>query len=213
MAKDANNYGGEILLKRFLLVTFIFIFLITGCSVKNGIREIKGRTIEEVFSDPVRFHGAEIIYKEEIDKGCLVFYIPGTKTENYKLGAEYVWKSFGGWAASYYGGMHSYPPSEKLTSQYFPATKGSPFPMFYGEVLDSSIKKVVILDEKNGNEVRGKIISAGKVPSLNREVRIWYSLTDITPSSFTKVKGLDEAKKEVVTLETVHPPATTVRKQ
>ncbi|MDD2200371.1 MAG: hypothetical protein PHE08_11650 [Bacteroidales bacterium] len=141
-------------MKRIFTTTIMLltIILLAGCSsekIATGQLAVSGKTVEETLNKSNR-DVSLILYKEELQNGVLVFYVPNFFTNNEyasKLGLEYLKKKPNGWEMSYKGGMYASGMEQAIYFEYLPddKDKSTPLPLFYGEIKDPDIKQVLVI--------------------------------------------------------------------
>lgn len=200
-------------MKRIIILSISLLFLFAGCS-SSYEHQVKGKTIEEIFLKDESLRKTDIIHKEKVDGGILVFYIPFLPSHSEfesKLGFVFAEKNLWGWTVSNKRGMYVSGERSDIIFECIPAKYGRPFPLYFGEIMEPSITKVIVSDENKGAEALGTIVQVRKFTNNNRAIRIWFALTEISPGPSTKIKGLNSENNVVVTLETEQPSISTKR--
>jgi hypothetical protein len=171
------------------VVIFIIIStLLLGCASNEHV--LTGKTLDGIIEKTERLKNSEILHKEQIENGVLVFHIPEITSDSEmesQLGIEYFQETSGGWEMSYKGGSYFYGGYQDLYSGHFFLDENTPG--FYGEVKDPTITKIVVKDVDGESEKQGNIISIQNT-LLKDDLRIWYVLWD-SNWNFVEVHAFD----------------------
>lgn len=115
----------------------------------------KGRekTIEEALGIEKNTN-FKIIHEEATDKGIIAFCINKNNTNKY-LSTAFVSKNIFGYKDLYSGiaSIDFINDQRYLTSQYFPAIKDTPLPIYFGIILNDKIEKVSV-KERNSSKIK-----------------------------------------------------------
>ncbi|MDO0824627.1 hypothetical protein [Desulfosporosinus nitroreducens] len=133
-----------------LLITFNGSFLpnhSTGNIVEEAIQK-SGRNVTKV------------VHTEEVKGGVVVFYKKSVGNGGESNASGYVKKTLWGWEWGW-GGEHSDSASMGFSAQYFPYSKGAPFPLVFGEIKDQQIQQIKVLEKDRTNDKEAKIVGKG----------------------------------------------------
>lgn len=112
-----------------LIVLFGFIVALNSSIFADNPT---GDTIVDAIEKTER-NVTKIVYLEEVKGGVVVFYKKSIGKGGESVASGYVKKTLWGWQWSF-GGEHSDGVSKGFSAQYFPYTKGTPFPLLFGEI-------------------------------------------------------------------------------
>lgn len=116
----------------------------------NGTNRIPlGKTPEDAIQQFCHFPSMQVIHREPVEGGLLLFIKRFYQQDGNDLQVEYVRKTWLGWKWAWGGGYgiggSKSPMSAKSALNYMSMPKveniSTPFPMVFGDVLDSTIKK------------------------------------------------------------------------
>ncbi|SFF20170.1 hypothetical protein SAMN05216378_5430 [Paenibacillus catalpae] len=139
----------------------------------------------------------QVIYKEAIDGGVLVFTKRNDQTDGTDLGIEFVRKTWLGWkwvtGGSY--GLSSV-ADEAVNYMSMPKFKGihGPFPIVYGQIADKSITDIQVI--LGGDAYRAKIINEGVLEP------IWYVELPSSADTPYQIEALN-SRSSVVASKTI----------
>ncbi|MCL6604830.1 MAG: hypothetical protein K6T94_18360 [Paenibacillus sp.] len=170
-----------------------------------------GETPEDAIQQFRNFMGMEVIHREPVDSGMLLFFKKNNQEENINLQVEYARKTWLGWKWGWGGGYSiskSLQADSALNYMIMPREKGlsTPFPLVFGYVLNSSIQSITV-------EVKGRVEGEGesqseyhaKLTKGDIGQTIWFvSLPSSTSMPFD-IKGFDE-KGELLAEKTITDP-------
>ena len=152
--------GGIIIKNKYkLIITLIIsailisIFIIINSLGRDGKIE-EALNIDETSN-------LKIIHEEQTDKGSIIFCISSNDSKEY-LSTAFVNKNLFGYR-DLYSGTSSIDGFETrdLTTQYFPAIKGTSLPIYFGVILNDEIKAVNVKESNSSEMKEVKIIEAG----------------------------------------------------
>jgi hypothetical protein len=177
----------------------------------NGTNRIPlGKTPEDAIQQFRHFPSMQVIHREPVEGGILLFIKRFYEQEGSDLQVEYVRKTWLGWKWAWGGGYgiggSKSPLSAKSALNYISMPKveniSTPFPIVFGDVLDSSIKKVIV-------EVKDKGTDTGKYTANLTGVEtghiIWFVFlpsSDFTPFD---IEGLNE-EGDLIAYKTINDP-------
>lgn len=180
--------------RSYQIITAVIVVLILGGILIYPLpSKVTGETLEQAIEKSGR-EVVKVIYKEKVKGGEVVFFyksINGGKDAT--MAAGYIKKTFWGWEWVI-GGEHSrasLEPGQSLTAQYFPATKGTPFPLSFGEISDPQIVRVKIQTDKGSTDKETSIVKNGTT-------RIWFVFLYSSDGPLTKVIGQSQAGQILV---------------
>ncbi len=139
-----------------LIVLFGFIIALNSSIFTSSPT---GNTIVDAIEKTGR-NVTKVVYSEEVKGGVVVFFKKSDDNEGESIAAGYVKKTLWGWEWSW-GGEHSGATLEGFSTQYFPYTKGTPFPLLFGEIKDQKIKHVKISKKDSTNVKEAEIVGEG----------------------------------------------------
>lgn len=140
-----------------------------------------------------RFRGPssmEVIHREPVKGGILLFMRRYNQTDSSNLQVEYVRKTWMGWKWVWGGGFGI---SESLQSKsslnYMSMPKldhiSTPFPMVFGDILNPSIKNVTVKSQNNGTY-------QAKLATVGNEKMIWFVFLPSAISTPFDIEGFTE---------------------
>ncbi|AJY76489.1 hypothetical protein [Paenibacillus beijingensis] len=128
-----------------------------------------------------------MIHEHVVPDGEVAFFIRNMPNDRINIGAEYVKKTSKGWNLRFGGGFgasnvtlglsDTEARKETFHAEYFFSTEGSsygrsPFPMFYGVVLNPDITRMTVKDYMTGLEKQAELIE------VERNFRLFYVFVD-----------------------------------
>jgi hypothetical protein len=127
-----------------------------GMRLNGTIRTPLGKTPEDAIQQFRRFPSMQVIHREPVEGGILLFIKRFYQQDGNDLQVEYVRKTWLGWKWAWGGGFgiteSKSPLQAKSAINYMSMPRveiSTPFPMVFGDVLDPSIKNVTV-------EIKGK---------------------------------------------------------
>ncbi|MDD2234655.1 MAG: hypothetical protein PHV03_07070 [Desulfitobacteriaceae bacterium] len=161
------------------LAVIVALFIIFNTSIIPT--HSTGNTIEEAIRKSGR-NVTEIVHTEEVKDGVVVFYKKNIGSEGESNASGYIKKTIWGWEWSY-GGEHSDSIGNGFSTQYFPYSKDTPFPLLFGEIKDQKIKQIIILKIDQENDSEAKIIGT------NSDI-MWFTFLDKSEGPRFTIIGL-----------------------
>lgn len=161
-----------------------------------------GKTPEDAVLKFRDFRSMQIIHKESVKGGELLFIKRFNKPEGTDLQIEFVRKSWLGWKWVWGGGYAiggEISANAVLTYAVIPKVNGihTPFPMVYGEVLNASITQInVVTDSQPASAYTAQLIN----PTLGQ--KIWFTLLPQSVSPPLEIQALN-AKGDIVARQTI----------
>jgi len=171
--------------------------------LNETIRIPLGKTPDDAIQQFRHFPSMQVIHREPVEGGLLLFIKRFYEKDGNDLQVEYVRKTWFGWKWSWGGGYgiggRNYPTALNYMSMPEVENMSTPFPMVFGDVLDSSIKKVTV-------EVKGK--DNGKYTANLTGVEtghmIWFAFLPPDSTPFD-IKAFNE-KGDLLAYKTVTDP-------
>ncbi len=158
-----------------LCLAFFYIFFVDG-TYRTPVQAIEqARNLDE----PI-----EVVREQETDHGKVVFYLRYIRKSNPKpvISVDNVTKMLAGWKWVTGGGhtlmetVDGMNAQEKLDAEWsvqrIPAEKGSPFPMFFGAVVNPEIAMVKVTSAKTASSMSAEMVRTGT------GMKIWYLYVD-----------------------------------
>lgn len=197
--------SGVILASALLLYAFVFVndkpggladWRMSHYMGLNGIIQIPlGKTPEDAVQQFRNYPSMQVIYREPIDGGILLFIKRFYQKDGNDLQVEYARKTWLGWKWGWGGGYGiggSLQTKAALNYMSIPEVEGisTPFPIVFGDVLDPSVNKVTV-------ETKGKDTGnyEAKLTDLNNENRIWFVLLPSADYTSFEIKGFNAEGK------------------
>lgn len=190
-----------------IMAVVILVIILGVILIYLSPSKATGKTIEQAIEKSGR-QVITVIHEEKIKGGEVVFFyksINGGKDSTVASG--YIKKTFWGWEWVI-GGEHSragVEPGQSLTAQYFPATKGTPFPLSFGEISDPKIVRVRVQTDKGTTDRETSIVENGMT-------RIWFVFLNPSDGPLTKVIGQSQSGQILVSKDISLPQAETSTK-
>lgn len=142
-----------------------------------------GRTPEEAIQKLRNYTSMQIIHKEPVDGGTLLFIKRAYQKDGTDLEIDYLRKTWLGWKWTW-GGMFGFGGNIEgvrsvLSYMFMPKLSGinTPFPVIYGDVLDPTVNRIIIIE----NGANPMIYSANLAKSQTGHT-IWFAYL---PTSLT----------------------------
>jgi hypothetical protein len=171
-----------------------------AAGLEGTLRIPIGRTPEEAVQKFRQFPFMQIIHQEPVDGGALLFIKRYYQKEGTDLQVEYVRKMWLGWKWAMGGGYGIGGGMDKAALTYMGMPYkgiGSPFPLICGEVLDISVKKVMVI--ANGQNP-GQY--AAKVADTDTGGAIWFATLPLSAEAPYEIEALN-GKGEIVARKTI----------
>jgi hypothetical protein len=176
---------------------------VTG--VNGTLRIPLGKTPEEAVQKVRHFLTMQVIHKESVDGGVLLFIKRFYQKEGRDLQIEYVRKTWLGWKWVWGGGYGiggSTTVNAMLNYMVMPKIEGinTPFPMVVGEVLDPSIKNVIIVVDGQSPGVYAAKLAGSEVGHT-----IWFTFLPQSVSTPFEIEALN-SKGDIIARKTTNDP-------
>ncbi|GAB6990242.1 hypothetical protein [Paenibacillus pini] len=173
--------------------------------LKSTIRIPIGKTPDEAVQKFRMFSSMDVIHRERVDGGSILFINRSPQKEGSYLQVEYVRETWLGWKWVWGGGYgigKSDSPQAKPALNYMSMPEvenvSTPFPIVFGDILDSSIKNVTVESKSIGKH-------KAKLSAINSEKRIWFVLLPSLEFIPFVIKGFNE-KGELLAFKTITDP-------
>jgi hypothetical protein len=159
----------------------------------NGTIHIPlGKTPEDAIQQFRRFPSMQVIHREPVEGGILLFIKRFSQQDGSDLQVEYARKTWLGWKWAWGGGYGiGGSPQAKSALNYMSIPKvdniSTPFPIVFGDVLDPTISNVTIEIKGNGTDKFN-----AKLTGENTENRIWFAILPSTVSTPFDIEGFNE---------------------
>jgi len=171
----------------FIVLLLATTVIIGSCKITNSSSDASITAIAAI--EKVRGAGfvSYMIHEHLVPGGEVAFFIRNMPNDQIDINAEYVKKTSKGWNWGYGGGFgatnvrmglsNTEARKETFRVEYFPSTAGSsfgssPFPMFYGVVLNPDITRMTVKDYLTGLEKQAEIIE------VERNFKLFYTFVD-----------------------------------
>ncbi|QYR21851.1 hypothetical protein KZ483_02065 [Paenibacillus sp. sptzw28] len=171
-----------------------------AAGLEQTLRIPIGRTPEEAVQKFRHFPFMRVIHQEPVDGGVLLFIKRYYQKSGTDLQVEYVRKMWLGWKWAYGGGYGTSGGLDKaaLTWMGLPYKGiGEPFPLVFGEILDTSVKKVIVI---TSGQTPGKY--AAKVADTDTGGAIWFATLPLSAEASYEIEALN-GKGEIVARKTI----------
>jgi hypothetical protein len=165
-----------------------------------------GRTPEEAIQKLRNYTDRQIIHKEPVDGGTLLFIKREYQKDGTDLEIDYLRKTWLGWKWTW-GGMFGHGSSIEgvksvLSYMFMPKLSGinTPFPIVFGDVLDPTVNSIIII-ENSANPMKYSAKLAGSQTGHT----IWFAYL---PTSFTvpyEIQALN-VNGDIVVSKTINEP-------
>ncbi|WNF35228.1 hypothetical protein RJD24_12200 [Bacillaceae bacterium IKA-2] len=185
----------------FAVTTAFLILLILSLPLfSEMVHDRTGGMNEDIHQILLDFGGYnEILHKEVVEHGVVVFYIPNIKSPDEEvsaseLGAIFIKKTLFGWEGTFNRGGYSTSIPENFTSKYLPqfgTENNSPFPILFGEIINPEITQMNIISDENNILHEAKVITTGYH-------KIWFVFLDEEKQLDYEVQGLSYTN-EIIT--------------
>ena len=171
-----------------IMAVVIVVLILGGILIYLLPSKATGKTIEQAIEKSGR-QVVKVIHEEKVKGGEVVFFYKSINAgKNSTMASGYIKNTLWGWEWVC-GGEHSrasVEPGQSLTAQYFPATKGTPFPLAFGEISDPQIVRIRIQTEKGTTDKETSIVENGTT-------RIWLVFPNPSDGPLTKVIGQSQS--------------------
>ncbi len=139
---------------------------------------------------------SQFIHQDAVDGGMILFTQKKDREDNSNLQMEYTRKNIFGWKWVWGGGYSINESVEsKFALHYISIPKlenvSAPFPMLFGDIIDSTIKRVTVEIKENGKPASFdvKLVEAGE------NEQIWYAFLPSSATPPYTIKAYDEKEK------------------
>ena len=151
----------------------------------------------------------ETIYEEKVQGGEILFYIKNSPDYNKAIiAAGYVKKTIWGWewvSGGEHGSINSMTKSNGFSAQFFPATKGTPFPMYFGAITNPQIDKISVIENNRNIKMDAEISGSG-------DVRVWHMSMGKMKGSKFAIKAYSKEGTELSSVNDNTSPYTADQK-
>ncbi|MDO0822531.1 hypothetical protein [Desulfosporosinus nitroreducens] len=179
-----------------IMTIVIVVLILGGIFIYLSPSKATGKTIEQAIEKSGR-QVVKVIHEEKVKGGEVVFFNKSIDAgKNSTIAAGYIKKTIWGWEWVI-GGEHSRAsaePGQSLTAQYLPATKGTPFPLAFGEISDPQIVWMKVQTAKGTPEIETTIVENGAT-------KIWFVFLNPTDGPQAKVIGQSQSGKIIASTD------------
>src|SRR4051794_1115505 len=130
--------------KLLLVVSVICLGIIISFTLFVYKPKGTGNTIEEAITKSGRIP-LKIIKVDKVKSGAIVFFVKNSLDFKKAIVAcGFVKKTIWGWnwvSGGEHGSIEFYSSKCGISSQYFPKTEGTPFPLYFGVITNPKIKR------------------------------------------------------------------------
>lgn len=162
-----------------------------------------GETPEDAIQQFRGFQSRQVIHREPVDGGILLFMKRFNQDDASNLQVEYVRKTWLGWKWVWGGGFaigESLQTKTALNYMSMPKLDkiSTPFPMVFGEVMDLSIKNVTVeINDKSKHNAKLTEVDSGKM--------IWFVFLPSSASTPFEIEGYNE-EGSLIAYKTIKDP-------
>lgn len=144
----------------------------------------------------------ETIHEEKVSSGEVIFFIKNSLDYGKgNLAVGYVKKTPLGWKWIY-GGEHgsiiSACYNNGFSAQFFPAVDGTPFPIYFGAIIDPRIDEVKVVEQQRNITSKAKIVVKG-------DLKVWYLFMNNLKGSKFSIKAYSKGEEISVINDDVTP--------
>lgn len=174
--------------RRVYLVPLLAAAVVIGgyITISNGSTDSSPTAIAAIEKQRGSGYVSYMIHEHFVPDGEVAFFLRYMPNNQINIGAEYVKKMSKGWNWGFGGSFSSSnvrlglndteARKETFHVEYFPSTEGSygnsPFPMFYGVVLNPDITRITVKDNMTGLEKQAEVIE------VERNLKLFYVFVD-----------------------------------
>lgn len=174
--------------RRLYLVLLLAATVVVGVyfKVANSSTDSSPTAIAAIEKQRDSGYVSYMIHEHVVPNGEVAFFLRNMPNEQINIGAEYIKKTSKGWNRGFGGGIGASKDWLGLTDTearkktfhagYLPSTEGSygssPFPMFYGVVLNPDITRITVKDYMTGLEKQAEIIE------VEQNFKLFYVFVD-----------------------------------
>ncbi|MCW3789993.1 hypothetical protein OM416_00295 [Paenibacillus sp. LS1] len=193
-----------ILLSLLTVVTYMYMNERSGGLADRRISKVWG--LNETIHIPIanspegavqefrgKFYTSQFIHQEAVDGGMILFAQKKGRDNNSNLQMEFARKNIFGWKWVWGGGYSiSEPLQAKFALNYMSIPKlekvSAPFPMLFGDIIDSTIRRVTVEIKENGKPETfdAKLVETGE------NQQIWYVFLPSSANPPYTIKAYDE---------------------
>jgi hypothetical protein len=167
-----------------------------------------GKTSEDAIQQFRRFPSMQVIHREPVEGGILLFIKRFYQQDGSDLQVEYARKTWLGWKWAWGGGYGiggSKPPLQaKPALNYMSMPKleniSTPFPMVFGDVMDPSIKNVTVEIKGKGTGKYNAKLTGAKTGNM-----IWFVFLPSSDSTPFDIEGFNE-EGDLIAYKTINDP-------
>lgn len=134
------------------------------------------------------------INEEKVQGGEILYFIKNSL--DYKkadLAVGYIKKTIWGWKWEYGGEHGSISSTTKIngfSTQFFPAVKGTPFPLYFGAITNPRIDKIKVVEMQRNTTSDAEISGSGNL-------RVWHIFMRNLKGSKFSIKAYSKEGKEL----------------
>lgn len=157
-------------------------------SPQGAVQEFRGES-----------YTSQFIHQEAVDGGMILFTHKKGRENNSNLQMEYTRKNIFGWKWVWGGGYSINESVEsKFALNYMSIPKlekvSAPLPMLFGDIIDSTIKRVTVEIKQNGKPATFdvKLVEAGE------NQQIWYAFLPSSANPPYTIKAYDEKENLLI---------------
>jgi hypothetical protein len=162
-----------------------------------------GRTPVEAVQKFRHFSYMQVVHQEQVEGGMLLFIKRYYQKDGNDLQVEYVRKTYWGWKWVMGGGFGT-SRSYKPALDYMVMTKyegiQTPFPLAYGDVLDSTVKSIIVTTQGEASEK----VNA-KLTESETGHTIWFAFLPTSAAVPYEIEALN-AKGDIIAQKIINDP-------
>lgn len=169
----------------FGIIIYSFLFIYKPKGTGNTVQEAiikSGRT-------PMK-----IISEDKVNGGVVVIFTKNSlDLRKAELACGFVKKTIWGWKwviGGEHGSIENICYKQGFSYQYFPKSKGTPFPLYFGAITNPDITQVKLIESGNKVEAKANIVSKSNV-------RVWYIYTNEVEGSNLDIVAFSADDKEL----------------
>jgi hypothetical protein len=167
------------------IFSFVILFVYKPKVTENAIRE----AIQKSGRTPLK-----IIYQDKVKDGIVIFFTKNIlDLKKADLACGFLRNTSSGWQwviGGEHGGIKDFSNGKGFSYQYFPNTKGTPFPVYFGAITNPNINQIKLIEQKRNIVIKTNIIK-------NDYVDIWYVYMNKYQGSKFYIIGYSADGKEV----------------
>lgn len=177
--------------KLLVVISVICLGIVIGIALFINKPKGTGNTIAEAIIKSGRIP-LKIIGVEKVNHGAIVFFIKNSLDfKKADVACGFVKKTIWGWnwvSGGEHGSIEFSSLNKGFSSQYFPNTEGTPFPLYFGVINNPEIKHIAVLESNSSFEPEAKIIK-------NDYINVWYIYMNKFKGSKFEIYGFAENYK------------------